>query len=253
VGSRSPPSRTTSARCATPSTTRFGAGSLPPTLARSCARAISRTRETSVYEWSDAEIEAVLSASRYLSRQPEARQDYSRLLGIAVFTGLRLGELLGLEWGDVDLGDKPVLHVRRQWTKYTEIKPPKTKKGVRRVPLWPEAVETLRALRVQAFAAGRARSEDPVFTSRNGERLGHRNVQRRGFEAARDHAELPESLTFHSLRHAFASLAKHRGVPLDVLSAVMGHSTISVTQNVYIHLYGREEAEEAFRQAGVAR
>jgi integrase len=56
-------------------------------------------------------------------------------------------------------------------------------------------------------------------------------------------------LTFHDLRHAFASLAAHRGVPIQVLSDVLGHRDISVTQKVYLHLYGREQAEDAFRKA----
>jgi integrase len=43
--------------------------------------------------------------------------------------------------------------------------------------------------------------------------------------------------------------AAHRGVPINVLSAIMGHSNIGVTQRVYVHLYGREEAEDAFRKA----
>lgn len=60
---------------------------------------------------------------------------------------------------------------------------------------------------------------------------------------------LPEHLTFHSLRHAFASYAAHRGVPISVLSEVMGHSNIGVTQRVYVHLYGREQAEDQFRTA----
>jgi integrase len=60
---------------------------------------------------------------------------------------------------------------------------------------------------------------------------------------------LSDELTFHDLRHAFASIAAHRGVPINVLSEVMGHTNVGVTQKVYVHLYGRQEAEEAFRAA----
>jgi integrase len=55
--------------------------------------------------------------------------------------------------------------------------------------------------------------------------------------------------TFHQVRHGFASRAAHRGVPINVVSEVMGHSDVGVTQRVYVHLYGREQAEERFRQA----
>jgi site-specific recombinase XerD len=53
----------------------------------------------------------------------------------------------------------------------------------------------------------------------------------------------------HELRHAFASRAHARGVTLQDLSMVMGHSSTAVTAKVYVHLYGREQAEERFRQA----
>jgi integrase len=75
----------------------------------------------------------------------------------------------------------------------------------------------------------------------------HRNVQRRAWDPVAENAGL--DLTFHQVRHGFASRAAHRGVPINVLSEVMGHSDVGVTQRVYVHLYGREEAEERFRQA----
>ena len=62
-------------------------------------------------------------------------------------------------------------------------------------------------------------------------------------------AELPETLTFHKLRHAFASLAAHRGVTMNVLSEVMGHAHVGITQSIYMHLYGRDQAEDSFRNA----
>jgi integrase len=201
--------------------------------------------ESQAYEWSDDEIEQLLGASQLLARQPHSRFDYSPILYLAIRTGLRLGELLGLIWKYVDL-EEGVIYVRQQWTKYGEITGPKTKKSRRRVPLAPEDVAFLRKLKL---ASTFSQDEDYVFASRKGTSLSHRNVQRRGFDAARDLADLPEEITFHYLRHAFASIAAHRGVPVNVLSVIMGHSTVGVTQSVYIHLYGREEAEDQFRQA----
>lgn len=157
--------------------------------------------------------------------------------------------LAGRLWGPYDLRGAGVVHVRQQWTKYGELTAPKTKKGRRRVPLSPEDGKYLKTLKVAALGRGLASPESFVFASQAGTPLGHRNVQRRGFEAARDAAELPEHLTFHSLRHAFASYAAHRGVPISVLSEVLGHSNIGVTQRVYVHLYGRDQAEDQFRNA----
>ena len=104
-------------------------------------------------------------------------------------------------------------------------------------------------LKEQAFAFGRAKPEDHVFASKAGTPLRHRNVQVRGFEAARDEAGLPDTLGFHDMRHAFASMAAHRGVPKQMLSEVMGHANVGITDRVYKHLYDRQSAEAAFRSA----
>ncbi len=86
------------------------------------------------YEWSDEEIEGLLAASVKVAAERDSKYDYSPILRTAVYTGLRLGELLGLQWHDIDL-DAGVLRVRRQFTLTGELTEPKTKKGLRRVPL----------------------------------------------------------------------------------------------------------------------
>jgi integrase len=77
-------------------------------------------------------------------------------------------------------------------------------------------------------------------------------VQTRGFGAARDFAELPETQTCHDLRHAFASLCQHRGVPIQVLSEALGHAHVGIAQAVYVHMYARDKAEADFRAAMTA-
>jgi integrase len=77
--------------------------------------------------------------------------------------------------------------------------------------------------------------------------MKHRSVQR-AFENIRDKAGLPEELTFHDLRHAFASLAAHAGVDTRMLSEAMGHSHATVTAR-YTHMYNRPAAEENFRRS----
>jgi integrase len=93
--------------------------------------------------------------------------------------------------------------------------------------------------------------------------LQHRGVQR-GFDNAREKARKAlgkgyshddrKPVTFHDPRHAFASRVASRGVPVEVLTSIMGHANVGITQGIYMHLYGREEAEQRFREAmnGVA-
>ena len=190
------------------------------------------------------EIEALLTASQELAWQPAARYDYTTLLRTAVFTGLRLGELLGLQWQDIDLQER-VLYVRRQWTRMGEYAPPKTKAAVRRVPLSDDMCKQLVALRLRSRFSGET---DPVFAARTGRPLGHRNATRRGFERAAATAGI-EGVSFHSMRHAFASRMISRGINSTVLAALMGHESSTVTERRYIHLFDRVRTDDAVRSA----
>ena len=78
--------------------------------------------------------------------------------------------------------------------------------------------------------------------------LGDPNVTRRGFEAAASEAGI-EGVTFHSMRHAFASRMIDRGISSTVLAAVMGHESSTITERRYIHLFDQQRTDEAVRQA----
>ena len=194
--------------------------------------------------WSDEEIDALLAAAERLGRQPASRYDYTPLVRTAVFTGLRLGELLGLQWQDFDLYEG-VLYVRRQWTRLGEYAPPKTKAAIRRIPLSDEMTRYLTALKLRSR---HSKDDDPVFAARNGKPLGHRNATRRGFEVAAGEAGI-EGVTFHSMRHAFASRMIDRGISSTVLAALMGHESSTITERRYIHLFDRQRTDDAVRQA----
>jgi integrase len=194
--------------------------------------------------WSDEEIEALIKAAEYLARQPASRYDYSPLLRVACLTGLRLGELLGLQWGDLDL-QEGVLQVQRQYTRLGEYGPPKTKAALRRIPLPPDMVRFLRGHQLRAKYS---QAEHPVFAARGGKPLSHRNATRRGFEATAKRAGI-DGVTFHSMRHAFASRMIHRGISSTVLAKLMGHESSAITERRYIHLFDRQRTDDAVREA----
>lgn len=198
------------------------------------------------YEWSDSDVHALIEAAEQLARKPEARYDYSPLIRLVLATGLRIGELLGLQWADVDLREG-TLRVERQWTRAGLYGPPKTATSVRRIPLSSGLVEFLREHKAQAFALGYAKADDPVFASREGTPLSHRNVTSRGFGPAAKAAGLPVSI--HDARHAFASRMIARGIDPVTLSKLMGHANPRITLDVYSHLYDRERTDEAVREA----
>jgi integrase len=120
-------------------------------------------------ELGPAEVERLLTAA--------VHADYFALIKTAIYTGLRLGELLGLQWADADL-EAGSLHVRKQRTREGALAEPKTAAAIRRVVLAPDMCRFLREHRERALSRGRARPEDFVFASRRGTSVGHRNVCR---------------------------------------------------------------------------
>jgi site-specific recombinase XerD len=145
------------------------------------------------------------------------------MIPVAVCTGLRRGELVALQWEDVDLAGR-CLYVRHRGEFRT--------KGnrERRVPLRGDAEDVMRGLRMDA-------GDDPsghVFTDRSGEPIRRNRVSKRFKHMARK-AKLDERVHFHSLRHTTGSWLAMRGVPIQQIQAILGHSDTSITER-YSHL-----------------
>jgi integrase len=152
--------------------------------------------------------------------------------------------VLGLQWQDFDK-DAGVLQVARQWLRSGEYGPTKTKAGTRRIALPADVREELVVLRLRSQFS---QDGHPVFASRTGTPLGHRNVTRRGFEPAAKNASLDE-VTFHDLRHAAASRLIDAGLDPVTVASVLGHEDASITLKVYAHRFNRQSRDEAVRLA----
>lgn len=179
------------------------------------------------------------------------------LYAVALATGLRQGEALGLRWSDIDL-ETGSLAVRRALTRVhgrLQLVEPKTPTSSRTVTLPQMAVRSLRQHRArQAEERLRAggfwsNEHDLVFTSEGGEPLDARGV-RRDFARHVASAGLGR-LRFHDLRHSCASLLLAQGVPARVVMETLGHSSIAVTMNVYSHVLP-ELSREAARSMDAA-
>ena len=139
---------------------------------------------------------------------------YRPLLAIAVFTGMRIQEILGLAWEDIDFRER-VIRVRAQLSRGTRANPArrvdlKTKAGRRDIALSRELEPYLREhLRETERPAGLPRHDAYVFTTANGTPLNRNNVAKRGLDNAAKDASLNTEglpkLGFHDLRHTFAS------------------------------------------------
>jgi integrase len=175
---------------------------------------------------------------------------------LALATGLRRGELLGLQWDDVDL-EHGETRVRTQ-AQHGEITSLKRVKGRRIIPLAPMAVEALQRHRVaqleQHLRAGALwREHRLVFPSGVGTPLNPSNLWRHT-AALLKRAGIPHH-HLHLYRHTFASLHLAAGADLHEVSKLLGHSGVQITSDVYGHLtrHARQAAaariEQALRQA----
>ncbi len=189
-----------------------------------------------------------LDAAQVRALLETARGDRLEALAVlAVATGLRQGELLGLQWHDVDLA-AGTLAVRRQLLGHNdgsfelgELKTPKSRRLVE-----------LPAVAVAALAAHRGRLATPplpadlVFTDTRGGPLRRSNLLRRWFVPLLARAGLPR-VRFHDLRHTHATLLLTQGVNPKVVQERLGHSQISMTLDTYSHVVPSLQRDAARR------
>jgi integrase len=152
----------------------------------------------------------------------------------AIFTGMRLSELRGLRWSDVDL-DAGVIHVRQRANAWGTMGPPKSKAGKRDIPLAPIVVNTLRSWRSHG---------ELVFGTRSDRALGMSNFRVYEWEPLLRRAGVEDKYNFHMLRHAAASLfIAYLGWTPKRIQTVMGHSSVQMTFDLYGHLFEDKEAD----------
>lgn len=193
-------------------------------------------------------------AKRLLAALQEHR--LGTLFTLMLSTGMRRGEALGLRWEDVDL-KAGVVVIRRQLQRVGGeliTNDVKTARSRRAVDLAPPVVSALKRHRSDQSAErmGRGGSRDDtgfVFTTRAGMPLDPRNVYR-DFQGICLKADLGKWHP-HELRHSAASLMLAEGVPLQVVSEVLGHSSIRMTADVYGHILQPQRKDAANALAGV--
>jgi integrase len=161
-------------------------------------------------------------------KTPEKQVRYLLALG----AGLRRGEIAGLEWRDLDLANG-LLKVERQWNSVAESLTPPKAESYRTIPMHPKLWEKIIKWRKQAYLA----EDTPVLPGRT-----YHPSDRMRMDLLR--ANLPDyfigrqdvhyPLTFHALRRTFATMLDELDVPLQRISALMGHSVKGVTAQAYL-------------------
>ncbi len=170
----------------------------------------------------------VLTADELRALFEKAEGEWRPLLMLAALTGLRRGEVLGLQWGDVDW-QRSRVHVRRQLNN-GKLADPKTPNALRSVPLAPELVRELKPWKLKCPKG----ELDLVFPNPEG---GPMSTQTLDAALARTlrRAGL-RRITMHALRHTFASTLISSGVSIKTAQRLLGHANIQMTLQTYAHM-----------------
>jgi integrase len=173
---------------------------------------------------------------------------------LAMSTGLRRGELAGLRWEDLDLGAGRLrVVVTRTVVSYRVVDgDPKSATSKRAIGLDPGTVAALRAHKArqaaERLAWGPAWTDNGfVFVQEDGQPYHPQRLSKMFAQAARK-AKLP-LIRLHDLRHSYATAGLEAGVPLLVMSRRLGHSSLAITADTYLHVLPQVDQDAADRTA----
>jgi integrase len=151
--------------------------------------------------------------------------DLYPLWALMATTGVRVGEALGLRWEDLDL-DARTLRVNR--TVY---------RGQTCLPKTDSSRRTVKLSRVAAEALSQHPQQcEWVFPTSRGTTINVNNLRYRSWKQLLERAHLPSGTRIHDLRHSAATLLLSKGVPIKVVSEMLGHSDVSITLSIYAHV-----------------
>lgn len=190
--------------------------------------------------YSKEEVSDLLEA---LDRVPQEELKYKAAIYIALFGGLRKGEIAGLNWEDVDMESGQISIKRTRMIQtgsgiYEDV--PKTEKSIRTITLPSQVISLLRSLRAQQneekLRLGSKWEDSPALLKNSFGAPLYPQMLHRWFSQFIKENKLP-SITLHGLRHTHTSLLAYMQTDKVEISKRLGHSQVSTTLNIYTHLF----------------
>jgi integrase len=167
---------------------------------------------------------------------------------LAIMTGMRQGEILGIRWSDIDFENKTI-NIQQTVTSKRRIKPgAKNKSSIRSVAISSETIRELKDHRELIISERLKEGEnylknDLVVCTSFGGPVTSRNIQKAWVRFI-EITKAPK-ITFHDLRHTHAALMIKQGVHIKVVSERLGHSTVAITMDLYGHLMQNMQQDAA--------
>jgi integrase len=178
------------------------------------------------------EIKALLEAEKDVK--------YNTLFRLAIFSGARQGEILGLKWSDIDWENSQV-HIQRTFN-HQRFYDTKTETSNRKIDLGPSMMAELKKWKLACTPNRR----NLIFPNESGHPMNYSNLVQRYYQPALTKAKIGKT-RFHDLRHTYASLLIDQGENIKYIQTQLGHSSPTVTLDVYAHLMKETNQEAAIR------
>ncbi|HEX3328451.1 MAG TPA: tyrosine-type recombinase/integrase [Gaiellales bacterium] len=238
--------RTIQARGLSPNTVRLAVAPVRALLATAVEDGVIRSnpcagiRLATTRPGAEAEPVRALTPAEYARLLEKTPAEWRLLVRALAETGMRIGELAGLTWADVDLGRRRICVLRRAYK--GNLAAPKSRYGRRTIPV---TEDLARALWSARRASAHALDTDPVFASGTGGRIDPGNLASRVFKPAARAAGVPWA-SFHSLRHFCATQLFGLGLNAKQVQVWLGHHSPAFTLSTYVHLLSDELPESPF-------
>ena len=182
--------------------------------------------------------------------EAEGSSNYPRYFFI-LQTGVRTGEMVGLKWEDIDF-EKNVISIRRSMEyRYSvgewRIGPPKTKHGYREIPITKANRDMLLELKKSADAGRYVQDEFKEFVFINRKGMPTKNSTYDVHIGKLTKKAQIQNFSMHTLRHTFAARCIEAGMRPKTLQQILGHSSINITMNLYVHVTDEEKTKEMLK------
>lgn len=207
-------------------------------IAHNPVRDAERPRDQGNEESGEIRILSVEEIKAFLDAVEKPK--YKALFTLAIMSGARQGEILGLKWDDMDWTNRQI-HIQRTYNGGVWYRP-KTRTSNRKIDLGPSTMLVLKKWKL----ACPPNEENLIFPNNAGKPMNQANMMNRHFYPALKKAGLPQ-IRFHDLRHTYASLLIEQGENIKYIQTQLGHSAPTVTLNVYAHLMKPANQESARR------